>query len=511
MHFKTIVSNKPAAAAAVLFLLIFAFSAIAGPREDIKPEEITSAINTRLITERMIKAHNIDVSTVDGIVTLTGEVNHILAEDRAVRIANSIKGVRAVVNQLHVRPMPDREDSSIKSDIKQTLLLDPATESFDIDVTVNNGGSVVLEGTVESWAEKNLVEKAAKSVKGVTLVENKVVIEYPEKRSDYELKKEIERRLLYDIWVNDYLVDVEVNNGDVKLSGAVGSLAEKQSAETDAWTYGVSSVDAEDLKIEWWADDEMKKETKYPNITDESIKEAVRDAFLYDPRVYSFNPDIEVNNGIVTLTGKVESYSAKRAAEQDARNTRGVWRVKNHLKVRPAAYYDDEILESNAEWALISDPVIDMDELEIHVINGVAHLNGRVDYRFEKAHAEEVASGQAGIVSVDNDIIVEDEWVYKPDADIEDDIEDELFWSLRVNEDDVNVDVDNGTATLTGTVASRYQAQAAVQNAFEGGARSVVDALIVENGRSHEGVYDWRYYDYLPFYPSYPPYPPYHY
>jgi hypothetical protein len=70
---------------------------------------------------------------------------------------------------------------------------------------------------------------------------------------------------------------------------------------------------------------------------DPQIKQAVHDAFVYDPRVDSFNPNVDVDNRIVTLSGVVDNLKAKRAAEQDAKNTWGVWRVKNLLTTRPVA------------------------------------------------------------------------------------------------------------------------------------------------------------------------------
>ena len=97
--------------------------------------------------------------------------------------------------------------------------------------------------------------------------------------------------------------------------------------------------------------------------------------------------------------------------------------------------------------------------------------------------------------AVENNLIVEDEWEYKSDWAIKEDIEDEFFWSFVVDEDDVGVQVSNGTAILSGEVASRYEAQAAVKNAFEGGARSVENNITIQtgypcNGRKNQG-FDW--------------------
>jgi osmotically-inducible protein OsmY len=70
--------------------------------------------------------------------------------------------------------------------------------------------------------------------------------------------------------------------------------------------------------------------------SDRQVRWAVDDAMFYDPRVNAFAPDVEVHDGIVTLTGVVASPEAKQAAVEDARNARGVLKVADRLEVRQA-------------------------------------------------------------------------------------------------------------------------------------------------------------------------------
>jgi osmotically-inducible protein OsmY len=79
----------------------------------------------------------------------------------------------------------------------------------------------------------------------------------------------------------------------------------------------------------------MRRRIAYSLISDEKIRNAIKDAFSYDPRLSPFNLNVSVNIGTVTLTGYVHNLKAKHVAEQDAKNTVGVWHIKNHLKVRP--------------------------------------------------------------------------------------------------------------------------------------------------------------------------------
>ncbi len=264
----------------------------------------------------------------------------------------------------------------------------------------------------------------------------------------------------------------------------------------------MNSVAGNGLEVQEWARDKNLRKDKYVSKTDEEIKNAVNDAFLYDPRVFSFNPDVTVENGVITLTGIVSNLQAKRAAENDAKNVVGVFRVKNYLKVRPAYIPEDDDLATNIEKAMKKNPVIEKWEVDVTADNGIVYLNGTVDSYFERSQAEDIANKTLGVVAVENNLKVLDDndyysygyygWnsyyppygiavesTYKPDDAIEKDIVNQLWWSPYVNEDEVQVSVDNGTAILTGTVDTEREKLYAEINAVEGGAENVDNNLIV--------------------------------
>jgi osmotically-inducible protein OsmY len=125
---------------------------------------------------------------------------------------------------------------------------------------------------------------------------------------------------------------------------------------------------------------------------------------------------------------------------------------------------------------------------------------------YEKAEAENEAASVLGVSDVSNQInvvditepmtydpYVDDEYLYEytwydyapagaieTDWDIRDEINDEMWWSPYVDSDEVTVSVEDGVATLTGTVDSWMEYDAARENAFEGGATGVVNRLTVE-------------------------------
>jgi osmotically-inducible protein OsmY len=450
----------------------------AAPAQEITDMDIARAVEDEFWLDDAVNANAVDVSVREGVVTLTGTVGNILSKDRATEIAESTVGVRAIVNRLEVRPAIDRNDSELEQAVREALRKDPAADSYELDVSVRNG-EVTLGGTVQSWQENWLSETVAKGVRGVREVRNDIRVNYKTDRSDAEIKADVEGRLENDVRVDDYLISVEVDDGKVKLLGDVGSLAEKNRARNDAWVAGTTDVDASGLEVKWWARDTMRRSSSYVGRSDEEIERAVQDAFLYDPRVMAFEPTVSVENGTVTLAGIVDNLAAKEAAEQDARNTVGVWRVRNHLKVRPVGEMSDADIEAQVGDAFYQDPYLERWEIDIDSNLGLVTLSGTVNTSFEKRQAEDVAEGVAGVIGVVNKLEYEHEWEWKPDWEIRADIEDELWWSTFVDSDDINVEVEDGVATLTGEVDTWSERNAAEKNAFDGGAKDVENQLKV--------------------------------
>ncbi|NIT56263.1 MAG: BON domain-containing protein [Aliifodinibius sp.] len=122
-----------------------------------------------------------------------------------------------------MKPNP-RTDEDIAKEVKDALTFDPATEAYEINVTVDNG-MVTLTGTVDSRQEKKLTKEVVKGVKGIKAIKNNIEVRLREVRSDAEIETEIERQFEIDPWINDEYVNVEVNDGEVTLKGKVLSGA----------------------------------------------------------------------------------------------------------------------------------------------------------------------------------------------------------------------------------------------------------------------------------------------
>lgn len=484
----------------ICFMILFSTMGHSQEMQEISDKEITTAVEMELRSNSTTPAYLIDVETNDGIVTLSGSVVNIRAKDRATSIAQTVKGVRAVISKIEVNA-PLRPDEVIENEVKEQLLKDPATDSYELYVEADNG-IVTLAGTVQSYQEKELAEFVAKGVKGVRGIENNVIVNYEAERTDEEIKEEISRTLRNDNRIDDGAVFVDVKDGKVELSGVVGSAAERSLAKTLSRTIGVTSVDVDELEVKKWARDEDLRKSKYAAKTDNEIMQAVKDALIYDPRVRSFNPEVIVKEGVVTLSGTVDNLKAKQAAEQDAKNVVGVFHVNNNLKVRPRFIPDDDELESTITASLRKDPIIDKWQIEPVADHGIVYLNGTVDSYFEKLHAEDIASRTQGVVDVENNLTVFDSddahffnyygWntflppsqvevnkVFQDDEEIKREIKNQLWWSPFVNEDEIEVNVDDGTAVLKGKVETKREKMQAEINAMEGGAEKVKNKIVV--------------------------------
>jgi osmotically-inducible protein OsmY len=367
-------------------------------------------------------------------------------------------------------------------DVRGALLRNPATNVEDVDVEVYRG-TVRLSGTVHSWQKKHFVETLVKGVRGVRRVVNELSVSAENRRKESEIRSEIEQVLRWDVRVAHALIDVCVSRGQVKLSGAVRSLVEKERAEANAWVQGVKRVDASALKVEEGPRDERYRRGKYILVPDKDIRRAVKDSFRYDPRMDSFLPEVTVKDGTVTLQGTVGTLQARQAAEEDARNVVGVARVDNLIQVTRLELESDEEVTAKIERLLKDDPYLQGYDFEVRTYAGEVHLRGQVSTLFEKNRATQLAGQVRGAVDVDNYVGIEkeeDKLPPKPDWKIEEDIAYEFYWSPLIDGKRIVVTVDEGVATLKGTVSSRAERHAAEANAREAGAVGIVNELKIE-------------------------------
>src|SRR5438094_4995539 len=126
--------------------------------------------------------------------------------------------------------------------------------------------------------------------------------------------------------------------------------------------------------------------------TDEEIQRDVLNELKFEPRVQPNEIGVVVKDGVVTLTGWVDSYAKRWAAEEAAHRVRGVRAVANDIEVRlpGAAERTDADIAAAAVRALEWDAPLPLGQLDITVSQGWVTLRGEVEWQFQKEDAERV-------------------------------------------------------------------------------------------------------------------------
>ncbi len=490
-------SKKICITIATFILSIGAVSAQEQAKNRLTDSEITDAVESEFLLNESVSSYAIEANTNQGIVILEGTANHLLEKKKAEEIVKAVRGVRGVVNLIEIRQFP-LHDSTLVENVEFALLNNPVTEVYEVNVRANRG-NITLEGMVDSWQEKQITANVARAVEGVRSVDNQVAYTINSDRSDYEIQKDIEGMLRNDVRLEDGLVDVSVNDGKVNLSGIIGSLAEKDVAYSNAWVAGTNAVDSSDLRIEpLYSANEMRG-NKYAYRTDNEITRAVLDALFYDPRVTSSKVSVSTDNGVVTLRGTLESFAAKKAAKSTTNNIVGVLNIKNYVKVFPSYVPSNVVLEARLTTAFDSNPMLQDEDIDFNAKQGIVTLRGTVDSEVERIYANDIAANVKGVIFVEDDLGVRSSsrkdainidylaWnqisptgsIYS-DAELEAEVEYQLWWSPFVDTDQVEVTANNGLVTLSGTVDSKREKRYATINAYEGGADEVDNNLEVQ-------------------------------
>ncbi len=144
--------------------------------------------------------------------------------------------------------------------------------------------------------------------------------------SDAAITNNVKAKLVADPEINPFQIDVDTDDGIVRLSGVVHRDDQRTEAEKLArQAKGVRDV-INDLTV---GDKNFEE-----GASDSWIGSKVKAKLISDPEVNGFNIDVDVELGVVTLSGTVKSPGQRVEAEKLARNTKGVREVRNLIKVK---------------------------------------------------------------------------------------------------------------------------------------------------------------------------------
>lgn len=100
---------------------------------------VGAAVRDELAEEPSVPLAKLVVSANDGVVTLAGAVDNLLARERATRVAETVKGVRTVINRIRVEPAARLDDTDLLGKVEFKLAADAATDSYQIVTSVSDG------------------------------------------------------------------------------------------------------------------------------------------------------------------------------------------------------------------------------------------------------------------------------------------------------------------------------------------------------------------------------------
>ena len=212
--------------------------------------------------------------------------------------------------------------------------------------------------------------------------------------------------------------------------------------------------------------------------TDEEIQRDVLDELKWDPHVQINEIGVAVKDGIVMLTGWVDSYLKKLAAENAAHRVRGVKAVANDIEVRlpGSAERTDADLAKAVLDALRWDAAIPAGKLDVTVSHGWVTLRGEVEFAFEKRDAERVVQRLAGVKGVTNLITVRS---HPLPSDLKQNIEKALVRNAETDAQRITVEVEGSKVILRGTVRSYAEKKAAEDTAWSSPGVTEVENRIV--------------------------------
>ena len=214
-------------------------------------------------------------------------------------------------------------------------------------------------------------------------------------KTDSELQRDVMDELRWEPTIRAAEIGVGVTDGVVTLSGYVDSYYKKWAAErAAARVWGVRAV-AERIQVR--LPGSLKR-------SDEDIAGAASNAIEWNVLVPRGRVKVQVQDGVVTLSGEVDWWYQKEAAEDAARQLVGVVLVSNRITIRPALKPLDT--EEEIRGAFQRNALLDARRITIQARGGKVILTGIARSWAERAEAQWSAWAPPGVSQVQNDIII---------------------------------------------------------------------------------------------------------
>jgi osmotically-inducible protein OsmY len=214
--------------------------------------------------------------------------------------------------------------------------------------------------------------------------------------------------------------------------------------------------------------------------TDNDIQSDVLDEFVWDPAIEASDIGVEVDDGVVTLSGTVNTYAVKLSAEEATHRIAGVRAVANDLSVRTPITHNDTDIAKAAANTLEANISLPAGAIDVTVQNGIVTLSGEVVSPYQRKAAESAIEYLRGVRGVINLISIIHPKVSSTEVSLG--IERALMRAAEIDADRIRVRTEDGHVKLSGTVRSwpeKREAEAAAWRAK--GVTKVTDNIEVRS------------------------------
>ena len=213
-------------------LLVFIAAPIALLASSVTDRKIEDAAKASYNYQTVLEDH-VKVKAKDGVVTLSGTVQDRDERELAVDTVENLPGVLSVNNEIKVESAyPEKSDGWMAIKIRSRLLVKANVSAATTKVVVTDG-NVVLSGTADNIAQKDLTAVYAKDIDGVKSVQNEIVVKdsspstIGEKIDDASITSQVKYALLSHRATSAVKTKVTTNEGVITITGEASSAAEK--------------------------------------------------------------------------------------------------------------------------------------------------------------------------------------------------------------------------------------------------------------------------------------------